>query len=804
MDALRQDLRTALRTARRQPGVTAVIVLSLALGTGAFTALACLVYGLLLRPLPFPRPGELLAIESVAPPGRDPMPRVSHDDFQDLRAGSRSFVETALYFDNVGLALTGGRWPERVSATQVSAGLLPLLGVPPLHGRFLLPEEDRWGARPAMVLGYDLWQRRFRGDPAIVGRIIRAGAVPYRVVGVMPQGFAFPRVSEAWVPVEPGIQPTLGRSLRRFFAVGRLRPGTSAEAARREVAALGRRLAALHPEDRGWGMTVNPLRAALIGDPDLRRTTIAVLIAVTLVLLIACANIAALLLARAEERHREAALRSALGAGPARLVRQHLTESLLLALAGGALGLPAGLAGLAVLRAGLPPLPDGIEITAGLPAIAAALGSTLAAGLLCGIVPGLRSARPDPRQVLTTGATASPRTGRVHAALVIAEVAIAVALLVSATLTVRTLIALQRVETGIAGEHLLTVWVQLAGPHYRSDELRAMRLRGLLARVAAEPGIEKVAAANFVPFGVDNSAEARLLAGEATARRLPAGGLPVFVTAVTAEYFSTIGARLEAGRELTPDEGSTASNAAVVNATLAHLLWPEGHAAGRWLDVDIPQMTGRLTVVGVVSDFKMNSPREKPSPRIYISSAYNLYRPAAVHVRSRLPAVAALDAVSRGIHAGDPDLALFAGATESQLRFDALRAERLAGGGLALFGGAALFLALVGTHGVLTLAMVRRRREIAVRLALGAPRGHLFRKLIGRGLLLVLAGLALGLPIALLASRALAGQLYGVTPADPLSFGAVAILFLDVAFVACYLPARRALEVDPAEALREE
>jgi predicted permease len=810
MSTLRQDLRSALRSARRTPGVTAVIVVSLALGIAACTAMLCVAYGLLLRPLPFRRPEEILAVLATAPAGvANPDPqRISLADALDLQARSRAFSGVGTYFENFGLTFDGGREPERVTAALVSARLLPLLGVEPILGRQIREEEDRRGADPVVLLGYDLWQRRFGGDPGVVGRIIQANSVRYRVLGVMPRGFSFPQDNEAWVQL--GIQsplPTQMRTLRRFRVLGRLKPGASLDTARRDMAEVARRLSALDPADAGWTLDAVPLRRALIG-PNLRRSILALLAAVLSVLLIACVNVTGLLLARALESRQEIALRAALGARPGRVVRQLLTESLLLALAGGAVGLPMGAAAVRLLRGLLPPLPYGFALAADPPALAAAFVLILLAGLLCGIAPAVQVCRPDLGRMFLRGGPlpglsrgGDRRSGRLHAGLIVAEVALSTILLISASLAVRTFTGLSAQKTGVAEHRLLTVWIQLSGERYLAPEARARAVQALAARVAAAPGIEAAAAADFVPLSVDNGAATKV---EAVEGGPPAGGGTALCSTVTSGFFSAVGAPLLAGRDLTPAEGATQSSAAVVSATLAQWLWPGGHAVGRRLRVSGNTVTGCLTVVGVAGDLKTHSLREESQAQIFVSAAYNHYRPSALLVRTALLREAALAAVRSAVHAADPGIPVFTVATMDEVRNVALHVERLSGGALTLFAAAALFLAAVGTYGVLAMAMVRRRREIAVRLALGAPRGSLVRRLVGGGIALASAGLLLGLLAGLAVSRSLAGQLFGVAPTDPVTYAGVSILLLDVAFIACWLPARRALDVDPAEALRQE
>jgi predicted permease len=495
-------------------------------------------------------------------------------------------------------------------------------------------------------------------------------------------------------------------------------------------------------------------------------------------------------------------LRAALGAGPRRLARQVLTECLSLAVAGGALGIPLGLGGLSLLEGVLPPLPYGFALTPDPPALAAAFLVALAVGLLFGIAPARRAASPDLRVAFQHAAVGGSRgSGRLHAGLIIAEVALSTVLLIAASLSIRTLSALRSAGGGSAPDHLLTVWTSLSAEQEWKPETRGGRLQTLVERVAAVPGIESAAATNFIPLSIINS-----LAGQIEAEGA-APGQYALCSAVSSGFFRTWGTPLVAGRDLTAEEGSTRSSAAVISETLARRLWPREPAAravGRRLRITGAAMPGDLTVVGVAGDFKIESLREEVRPQVFVAAPYNAFRPVALLVRTRLPPEEALAAVRRSLRSVDPDLPLFFNATMEEVSAAHLRTERLSGASFALFGAIALLFAATGTYAVLAVGVARRRREIAVRLALGAPRGALLRRLIGRGMALTLAGLALGLLAGLAVSRALAGSLYGVTPTDPVSYAGVAILLLDVAFIACWLPARKAFEIEPAEALREE
>jgi len=810
MNTLQQDLRFALRTARRSPGVTVVIIGSLALGLEACTLMLCVASGFLWRPLPFRHPEELAAVLGRYPEGSGDSPggRMSQADFRDLRRQTRTFSELGTYFENFGLTVSGGGGePERVTAAQVSAQLFPLLGVKPMLGWQIPAADDRHGAEPVVLLGHDLWRRRFGGDPAIIGRKIMANGNLYQVIGVMPPGFSFPQGNEAWVQL--GVQsapPSLARTMRRIRVLGRLRPGATLEAAQHDAAEIARRTAAADPAAAGLRFEVIPVRWALLAGAGehLRPSLLALLIAVLAVLLIACVNVTNLLLGRALERRREMALRAALGARTGQLVRPLVTESLFLALAAGAVGLPLGAASVRLAAGLLPPLPYGFSLGADLPVLAVAFALTLCAGFLCGAAPAVQARRPDLARLLVRDGLhpggGGKRAGRLHAGLVVAEVALSTVLLLTALLAVRTFAALRSAETGASEPRLLAVWLQLAGDRYAFSEARGRAVQELAVRVAQAPGIDAAAGANFVPLSTDNGSIVRIEKAEGAT----AGSARTAVClAVTSDLFRTLGVPLLAGRELTPEEGGTESPVAVVSSALVRSLWPDGHAVGRRLLLGGSMVDSPLTVVGVAGDLKVDDLRTPAQPLIFVAAPYNPFRPAAILVRTNLPRATAFATVRHAIHAADPGLAIFGDATLEELRAKHLHVDRLSSRGLALFAAAALFLASVGTYSVLAVAVVRRRREIAVRLALGARRGALVRRLIGSGMVLAVTGLALGLGAGLALAHA-APALYGITPGDPVSYAGVSIILLDIAFIACWLPARRALDIEPAEALSRE
>ncbi|HEX7184171.1 MAG TPA: ABC transporter permease [Thermoanaerobaculia bacterium] len=802
---MQQDLRFALRTMGRSPGATAVAVLSIALGVGANTLVFSLAHGLLLRRLPFREPERLVALQTANPSNAFHSSLLTYREYAALRQ-SRVFSGTAAYLTGFGVTLESRNGPERVEVELVTADLLPLLGVEPILGRTFRPEDDHLEARRTILLGYDLWRQSFAGDPEIVGRTILANSEPYEVIGVMPPGFRFPDTRDAWVPLMTRLTPSYQRTSRDLEVAARLRPGVTLEQARAEIAALSRRLAAKHPDtSAGWSADVVPLRQELTSEQaqPLRQVIPVMMGAAAFVLTIACANVANLLLARAAGRRREMAVRAAFGAGRGRIVRQLLTESLLLALTGGALGVGAAFWGVGLVREALSPLPYWMRLTVDIPALLFTLGATVAAGLLFGLVPALRAARVDLHEALKDGARSAGSLAqtRLRAAVILAEVTVSVVLLIGASLFVRSLVELTRSDGGIQPERLLTLWIYLPGEAYRESEDRMRRVEDVLRRLQGVPGVESAAAANTAPLVMLSGGGPVRVAAEG--RRRGNEG-PFYFYGVTAGFFRTLGARIVSGRELTAREGSTLSTAALVNESLAKRLWPGSDPVGRRFRIEGMDHGDPFTVVGVVADIWHDRLRLAAEPALYLPYPHNYQRPAAILVRTQGPPEEWLPRVRRVVRASDPGLPVFKVATMEQARSDDIAVDRLFSQIFALFGAIAVFLAAVGVYGVLSYGVSQRHREIGIRLALGARRWDVLRLVVGQGVLLTLTGVAAGVLAARGLTGLVAGLLYQVSPTDPVSFVGVPILLADVAFIACYLPARRALDVEPREVLRDE
>lgn len=802
MDALRQDLRFALRLLRKSPGLTAFAVLSMALGIGVNVTVFGVLHGILLRPFPYVEPERIVAVSMEHPLVEGHSGDWSFPDYVDLQNESTVFQGVAAHRGGGSMTLAGPGGPEQITIDAVSADLFPLLGVAPVLGRGFTPLEDRPDGPAVVLLGHRLWQDRFGGDPGIVGSELIAGGKPHRVVGVMPPGFEYPDVRQAWVPL--GSRWALGpRSERNLQVRARLGPGVSLEQARAEVSTLVRRLEELHPQtNAGWSATVEPLRKRL-APAELRRPFLIAAGAAGCVLLLACVNVSSLLLAQAGGRQKELAVRAALGCGRGRIVRQLLTENVLLAVAGGALGVLIAPLGLAAAGRALAPVPFWMRFTLDGPVLLFALAVSVASGLTFGLIPALQAAGVELRSIFKEGVGA--RRGRrpgLRAVLVTAEVAIALVLLIGTSLFLRSYAELRRSDPRLLSRDLLTLWTTLQGDAYDDVRSRAQRAEDIARRLAAIPGIEAVAVGS-VPL-YETGVRGRIaLAG----RTFAAGQEPVPLTSgVTAGWLRAVQVPLLRGRAFTPRESASGAAVAVVNEAFARRFFPGEPAVGkrlRLLDQPGADPADWMTIVGVSGNLSM-SPWEPAEPQIYVPPRYQQLRSTGIVLRTRHAREHVVERVRQELRASDPGLPLFDVHTMEEVLERSLAIERAVSEVFALFGAIALVLAAIGIYGVLSCAVSQRLRELGVRIALGAKRRHVLGLVLLRGLGLAGAGVVLGLVCALAATRLLDGELYGVSPTDLASFTGIPLLLLGVALAACWAPARRAMDADPMEVIRSE
>ena len=804
MDAILQDLRYGLRMLLKNPGFAAVAVLALALGIGANTAIFSVVNAVLLRPLPFPDPDRLTMVVSVNPAKGFPKFPASPPDFIDWRAQSRVFEEMAAV-DGAPYNLSEGTEPERLNGSRVSASFLGVVGVKPVLGRDFLPEEDREGAEPVVLIGHGLWTRRFGSDPGIVGRTIALNGKRRTVVGVLPQCYTFPNRSEVWTPIAFDHDELSGRGAHYLHVFARLKPGTTLEAAQVEMDTIAERLRKQYPDSNtGWGTLVSPLSEMMVG--KIRPALMVLLGAVCFVLLIACANVANLLLARATERQKEVAIRLALGAGRLRLVRQLLTESAILGLLGGLGGLVLALWGTDLLvAAGGDNLPRFREVSVDGRVLLFTLGLSLVTGLFFGVVPALQASRPDLNETLKEGGrggTSGPGRHRLRSALAIGEIALALVLLVGAGLMFRSFQRLLSVEPGFRPDHLLTLDVALPETKYPDGARQTVFLRQALERLGALPGVVSAAAATTVPlaggvisysFSIDGQPE-----------QPPSNRSSARYDAVGGDFFRAMGIGILRGRGLLDSDVAGGPRVAVISSGMAHKYFPGENPIGRLIRIDNDHERAPREIVGIVADVKHSSLDGEAAPHVYEPLAQAPSTWLTFVLRATVEPMSLATAARQAVLAIDREQPVSEMKTGEALVSDSVAQPRLAMILLSVFAAVALLLAAVGTYGVVAYSVSQRTHEFGVRMALGAGRREVLGLVVRQGLVLAAAGVVLGLLVAAGATRLLAGLLFGISPTDPITYGLVAVLLTFVALLACVIPARRATLVDPMTALRVE
>jgi putative ABC transport system permease protein len=804
MGTLLQDLRYGLRVLLQRPGFTLVAVLALALGIGANTAIFSVVHSVVLRPLPYPDAERLVTVWDDNQRQGWHKDVTGYSTFSEWQAQSDVFEALAAH-RGWGPSLTGAGEPERLLGTLVTPAFFDVLRILPLYGRTFQPEDGQEGQDRIAVLGHGLWQRRFGGDPAVVGQTLRLDDAPVTVVGIMPEGFGFPsRTSELWSVLSPPREPDRGNHY--LEVVGRLRPGVGAAQADRALDALTARLAGEFPRVyEGFGVNVVPLHEHLVG--DVRPALLVLLGAVLFVLLIACANVANLLLARTAGREREIAVRTALGAGRGRIVRQLLTESVLLGLAGGALGLLLALWGgellVSLAPGGLPRL-ERLGLNG--PVLLFTLGASLLTGILFGLAPALQASRPDLNESLkeAKGIGAGVRGRRVRSLLIVAEVALALVLLVGAGLLMQSFARLQEVEAGFDTERLLSFHLSLPSTKYPEDPQIGAFHRQALERLGALPGVESAAAVMSLPLTGSYSSATFSIEGQA--QPPDAQSLEVKLNVVSDGYLGTMGIPLKSGRFFGASDAEGAAPVAVVNETMARLHFPGVDPVGKrfkWGRLDSERYPWR-EVVGVVGDVRHKSLEAPSDPEVYMPLGQEAIRAAAFVLRTATDPATLAPAVRREVQALDSALPIYGLRTMDELLSGSLAQRRFNLWLLGLFASVALLLAAVGIYGVMSTMVGQRTREIGIRMALGARRADVLRMILGEGVGLVLVGVGIGLAGAIALSRALGSLLYEVSRTDPVTYGAVAVVLVLAAALACYVPARRAMGVDPMQALRYE
>jgi putative ABC transport system permease protein len=801
-----QDLRYALRTLLANPGFTAVAVICLALGIGVNGTIFSVLDGVLLQPYPYPDADRIVVLNGTNPKQHINRSNVSFADLKDWREQTTSFSGLAAFQGRSLTIADGGTEPERYRGEAVTSNLFGLLGTPPALGRDFGPDDDRAGAEPVVLLSDDVWRRRYNGDRGVIGRAISVNGRPHTVVGIMPEGFRFPELQQLWVPLAP-YEDKSRRDARNNQVFARLKPGVTMAQARADLENVTARLATTYPnENEDWGSVVRPLRDWTL-PATVELMIVAMMSAVTLVLLIACANVANLLLARASVRHREISIRTALGAGRWRIVRQLLTEAVLIGVASAPLGVLLARLGIFLVDAGIPPdsVPYFIHWSLDSRTLAYTIGVSVLTGVIFGLAPALQAARTDLQSSLKEGGRGSAGGGRarVRNALVVAEVAMSLVLLIGASLFVRSFLNLQNSAVGFDTAPLLTMRFYLPGASYEAADVKARRVQDIARRVAGIPGVEATFASNFVPLGGGGSGGQVLVEGKTFER----GKEPqIDFVAATPRIPQTLGVALVRGRDLTDSEETTRTPVALVNQAMAKEVWGDTDPVGRRFKLVGPEQPAWFTVVGVIGDFRhfQGDNPDPVSPAAYVPYAFDPALNTGLTIRTAGDPTRLVSAVREQIQRSDTTLPIFQVSTMEDLRQRSFWQFRLFGWMFSTFGAVALLLASIGVYGVLSYSVSQRTQEIGVRMALGAGRRDVLRLILGQGVRLAAIGIALGLLGAFGTTRFLKTVLYNVTPSDPFSFAVVACFLTLVAVVASYVPARRAMAVDPLLALRNE
>lgn len=812
------ELRFAWRMLLKNPLFTVVAVATLALGIGANTAVLSLVNALLLRPLPYKNPEQLVLIwQQFLNQGLERIP-VSPPEYLDYEKEARSYGKLAA-FDYANFNLTGSDLPERVQGAVVTPSLFPLLGIEPVRGRVFAPEEMQAGKDDVVMISARLWQRRFNTDPATVGSKLSLNGRSYTVIGIMPAAFEFPlplfnvqggtfaERADVWAPLAFTEQELKDRGSRSYGIIGRLRDGVSRENAQAEIGTITanwlKSYKENYPLDTGFGAKVYALKDQVVG--GMRPALLMLLGAVGLVLLIACANLTTMLLARAGSREREMAIRVALGAGPYRVLRQMLTESVLLSIIGGLAGVVLAIWGLDLLTAiGAKTVPRLREVNLDVTVLIVTLVVSVVTGMLFGLAPALASAKPELTEALKEGgrgATSGLRRNRLRNAFVVAEIALALVLLVGAGLLIKSFVRLQNVDPGFNSRNVLTMELALPVLKYARGQPVIDFYAEVDRRIKTIPGVKYAALTSILPLSGSNSDSSFHIEGfdEKQTGVYPDEEMRV----VTSDYFHTLETPLLKGRFFTEADTADAPGVVIINQAMAKKYWPNDEALGKRINFNDsdPQKIKWVTVVGIVTNIRHRGLDVEPKPEYYLPHPQRAYRQMILAVRGAQDSRALTSFIRREIQAMDPDQPLANVQTLEKITAESIAPRRLSVMLLGVFAAMALLLAAVGIYGVMSFLVVQRTHEIGVRMALGAQRTDVLRLVVGHGMKLVLIGSVLGLLMALISTRALSAMLYRVGAFDLTTFAGVTIALALVALLASYIPALRATRADPMIAL---
>ena len=808
------DFRFGLRILLRNPGFTLAAIVVLALGIGANTAIFSIVNGVLLRPLPYQDASRIMQVWHVPPaksfPGMS-LFSVSPANYLDWQAQNHSFEQMAAYgFDSFNV---GGERPEAIKGSSVAPGFFSILRVQPVLGRTFSPDEDRPGQGNVVILGNKLWRDHFASDPAIVGRNVLLNSQTYTVIGVMPPKFKFPDWADLWVPMAWSDERRAVRGNHNYMVIGRLKPEVNVAQAKEDLSAISARLEQQYPEDdKGWGATLLPLREQLVG--DVRPALLVLLGAVAFVLLIACANVANLVLAKTLARKKEIAIRTSLGASRAVVLRQILAETLILSISGAAFGLFLARFGIALMEKFLADqLPSSVEITLDAQVLAFTLFLALFAGILAGLLPAVRFTRTDVYEALKQGQSrgSSDSSGnKTRGLLVVSEVALSLVLLVGAGLMLRTLLQLSSVRPGFDPNNVLTAALPVPGTRFSTPAAEARFCGQLLEQLRATPGVLSAALIDSLPLDGGGSHQPIGVEGQPI---VPMADQPeIDVRVISPGYLSTMRIPLLRGRDLNDADVVGRPPVVLISESVAKRFWPIDNPIGKHVTLTFSGKAAR-EVVGVVGDVKEDSlGQTRPVEALYWPLSQMTAQPGetwrafgmSLAVRTSADPASAASAVTAAVHRVDSQLPVEHVVTMEGLVSASLFSQRFNVLLLGAFAGLALVLAAVGIYGVLSYTVRRRVREIGIRMALGASHSDVLRLVVTDGMKPILLGVALGLAAALALSRVVASLVFGVRATDPLTFAAVALLLVAVGLLATVLPAYRATRVEPVSILREE
>ena len=811
MDALLQDLRLGVRMLWSRPGFTLIALFALAIGIGANTAIFSVVNAVLIEPHPYKEPGRLFMLWHNYSQMNLPKATLSVPAYMEYRDHIPAFESVAAGM-NWSANLTGKGDPERVQGARVTWNFLSTLGVTPALGRDFSSEEDRPGADREVVLTHGLWQRRFGGDAGVIGKTVALNGEDHTVIGVLPAGFAFLQPVDLFKPIAftPEQMSTDNHGNEFLIGVARLKAGATPAQGRAEMDGLEARL---RPEfyPAGWGVTIAPLREEMVG--DVRPALYVLLAAVGCLLLIACSNVANLLLARATARQREIGIRTALGAGRGRIVRQLMTESVVLSVVGGVLGILVAYWGLRLLVAATPPEAAGMVLggrTPGLNPVVLGftLGISILTGLVFGVAPALMATRLSLNETLKEGARGEGPGGHAHrllGAFVVSQVAVALVLLVGAGLLVRSFLALRQVDPGFQADHLLTMRLSLPESRYAENDAIATFYDSLLQRLSALPGVRQAATISNLPMSGDNSSGSFAIEGlEVKDGQPEPHGDSHYVST---DYFKAMGISLVRGRFFEPRDGRDTLPVILIDQVLADRYWPGqdplGHRISKYGE-GTPDKPVWREIVGVVGHVKKYGLDGRVKEQYYFPATQLPRRSMFLALRTATEPSSMVTAVRGAVRDLDPDLPVFRVRTMDQVVDDTLLTRRFAMLLLMVFASVALVLSAIGLYGVIAYSVAQRTREIGIRMALGARSQDVVRMVVRRGMTLTAIGLGCGIVVALLVTRGMASLLFGVPPTDLATFLTIALLLATVAWLAAFLPARRAARVDPMVALRDQ